>query len=166
MFDPYRLPLPDLGLKCLDCGYPLAHLTEWRCPECGKAIDLDEHVPDGAFPMLIANGREVRASAEVRELFAAYRLPLVELWDTMRNFLGVVTDTRRHDGPGPPIAVPRERYLEAVDLIRRWHMDEELPPPPEPAPIDGPWDCSACGEENPETFEVCWNCETPWDNGA
>ena len=24
-----------------------------------------------------------------------------------------------------------------------------------------PWRCSSCGEQNPATFDVCWNCQKP-----
>ena len=27
------------GMRCLQCGYPLEHLPEHRCPECGRAFD-------------------------------------------------------------------------------------------------------------------------------
>lgn len=162
MFDPHALPMPDLGLRCLDCGYPLAHLSEPRCPECGRAVDLDEHIPAGAFPLLIADGEQVRASRDLHELMSAYRLPVIEQVDPMRGMFGVAGGLMMRKETGPPVAVPRERYFEAVDLIRRWRMNEELPPPPEPVMIDGPWGCPACGEENPETFELCWNCGEPW----
>jgi len=158
MFDPETLPMPDLGLRCLGCGYPLAHLAEHRCPECGRGVDLDEHVPEGAFPPLIADGEQVRASAELSELMSAYGIPVVEEADPMRDMLGVAGGLMSRRESGPPVVVPRARYFEAVDLIRRWRMNEELPPPPEPLAIEGPWACEACGEENPETFELCWNC--------
>ncbi len=36
-------------MHCLDCGYDLRHLTEPRCPECGRPFDPGDestfHVP-------------------------------------------------------------------------------------------------------------------------
>ncbi|MFW5681793.1 MAG: DUF7577 domain-containing protein [Phycisphaeraceae bacterium] len=157
-YDPRSLPLPDLGLRCLDCGYALAHITAWQCPECGREVELEEHIPDGAFPPLIADGEEVRSSGELRQLMEAYRIPIVELRSPMHFVLGPLPPMLTRHDIGPPVAVPRELYFEAVDLIRRWRLDEELPPPPEPLTLTGPWRCEACGEENPETFEICWNC--------
>ena len=83
MFDPDALPMPDLGLRCLGCGYPLAYLTTHVCPECGRAVVMDEHIPDGAFPLLIADGAYVRASADLHELMRAYHIPVVEQLDLL-----------------------------------------------------------------------------------
>ena len=30
----------DTSPRCVHCGYPLAHLTQSRCPECGNPFDL------------------------------------------------------------------------------------------------------------------------------
>lgn len=37
-----RLPVPDFGLGCPNCNYPLAGLPSHRCPECGTAFDVRE----------------------------------------------------------------------------------------------------------------------------
>jgi hypothetical protein len=29
-----------------------------------------------------------------------------------------------------------------------------------------PWVCSSCGEENPPSFDLCWNCQRSKDAGA
>jgi hypothetical protein len=158
-FDP---PLPDYGLRCRLCGYPLAGLNRPRCPECGDAIRLDDYIPEGAFPPLIADGKPVHASPDLDELFAAYHLPTVELNDPIHTvFGGSMVPWSNRSRRGAALAVPRERWLEAVDLIRRWLHHEELPPPPDP-PTQGPdWRCDACGEDNPGHFQVCWNCTRP-----
>ncbi|MEO0588222.1 MAG: hypothetical protein AAF078_11335 [Planctomycetota bacterium] len=153
-------PLPDLGLRCLKCAYPLAGVTRCVCPECGWAFELDDLVPDGAFPQLIADGEMVRASAELEELMAAYQVPLVRMSDPVNDvFGGMFSPWAGQAEPGPGVAVPRDRWLEAVDLIRRWRLNEELSPPPPAFDEDAPeWCCAACGEMNPGHFEVCWNC--------
>jgi hypothetical protein len=38
--DVLQLPIPDWGLSCPRCDYPLKHLTMHRCPECGTQLDL------------------------------------------------------------------------------------------------------------------------------
>ncbi|MEM6755919.1 MAG: hypothetical protein AAF586_02030 [Planctomycetota bacterium] len=155
-------PLPDLGLACRVCGYPLAGVTRLSCPECGDAFALDDYIPEGAFPPLIADGQAVRYSADLAELFAAYHLPIVEMHDPIHMIFGggmVSWSDRTREGAA--VAVARERWLEAVDLIRRWRQDEELPAPPEPVEAGPDWACAACGEENPGHFQVCWNCTAP-----
>ena len=39
-----QLPIPDWGLLCPSCGYPLRGLPGHRCPECGQKIDIQELV--------------------------------------------------------------------------------------------------------------------------
>lgn len=155
-------PLADYGLRCRACGYPLAGVTRAACPECGAAFTLEDYIPEGAFPPLIADGQMVHVTDELAELFDAYHLPIVEMNDPIAQvFGGGVVPWSVKSRRGAAIAVPRERWFEAVDLIRRWRLAEELPPPPD-EPEPGPdWSCGACGEENPGHFQVCWNCTAP-----
>lgn len=161
-FDPNAYPLADFGLSCKQCGYPLANLTEHVCPECGRAFTLEEYIPDGAMPALFADGQQVRATDELLELFASYDIPHVSMPGPSFAMFGGLSLSRQHNHP--PLAVPRERYFEAIDLVRRYKLNEELPPPPEPTPSGPDWRCDACGEENPGSFEVCWNCQAAQDD--
>jgi len=40
--DLEQLPIPDWGLQCPGCGYPLRGLPSHRCPECGLRISIRE----------------------------------------------------------------------------------------------------------------------------
>ncbi|MEM6331783.1 MAG: hypothetical protein AAF823_00380 [Planctomycetota bacterium] len=157
---PLGEPLPDLGLKCQSCAYPLAGVTKRVCPECGWAFELDDLIPEGAFPPLIADGEMVRATDELEELMQAYDVPLVRMQDPLNDVFGNTFIPGVSQGSqGVRVAVPRDRWLEAVDLVRRWRQNEELPLPPDPPDLDAPdWTCPHCGEDNPGHFEVCWNC--------
>ncbi len=42
--DINRLPIPDWGLVCPRCNYPLRGLPEHRCPECGHAFRMEDVV--------------------------------------------------------------------------------------------------------------------------
>lgn len=42
--DLTRLPIPDWGLECPRCRYPLVGLPAHRCPECGTEFDIAEVV--------------------------------------------------------------------------------------------------------------------------
>lgn len=33
-------PIPEVGLKCVQCEFDLTGLVDRRCPECGKDFDL------------------------------------------------------------------------------------------------------------------------------
>jgi len=46
--DIHQLPIPDWGLLCPGCRYPLVGLPSHRCPECGLALRMDEIVPTWA----------------------------------------------------------------------------------------------------------------------
>ena len=158
MFDPDVYPLRDFGLRCRDCGYPLANLTRHQCPECGLTFTLDEYIPEGAMPLLIADGEHVRATAGTVERLRRYHIPFVEQVSRVRSaFAGIDRALSRHTGE--PIMVPRDHYFEAIDLLRRQKLGEPMPDPP-PSEASGPdWTCPHCHEANPAHFELCWNCE-------
>lgn len=156
MFDPDALPVPDFGLKCKRCGYALAGLPEHRCPECGRTFTLDEYLPPGDCPVLIADGQEVRGTKEVIELLWVYQIPFVEVGGPVQQVLGPLWSA---GGRRPPrIGVPRDRYFEAIDLIRRQRCGEPMPEPPAAVMREHDWQCEACDETNPSNFDVCWNC--------
>ncbi|MEM1108913.1 MAG: hypothetical protein AAGH99_09515 [Planctomycetota bacterium] len=165
MFDPDQLPVPDLGLSCPSCGYPVHGLTRHRCPECGAAFRLEDMIPPGDPPPLIVDGEPVRATPEVVELFSLYQVPAMPVQNEFDAALGV------HAGSllGPTrvaLGVPAHSYLEALDLLRRLSHNEPLPDPPTPYAEGHDWSCAACGEDNPSNFGVCWSCEAPRDEAA
>ena len=156
MFDPDALPVPDLGLRCKQCGYPLAGASGHYCPECGEPFTIDEYVPRGDWPALIADGEEVRGTRTVLKLLWTYQIPFVEMHDPLRSAMNHIWPAvGRH---APRIGVPRECYFEAVDLIRRDKLNEPMPEPPERAARSEDWHCAQCREENPANFEICWQC--------
>lgn len=157
VFDPEELPLADFGLACAGCGYPLARLTRMSCPECGRAVDLGEYIPEGAMPTLYSEGQPVRYTEAVAALLKLYAIPHVQMTDQAGLLPGLAVGGSRLAGP---VAVARTHYFEAIDLLRRQKLGEPMPdPPPASGAIKGiDWACPACGEENPGHFEVCWNC--------
>ena len=156
MFDEQQLPVPDLGLVCKGCGYPLGSLLEHRCPECGRSFALADYVPEGLMPPLFAGGEQIKATPEVVELLDRYQIPYQEIRSTLENLghPGISNLSAR------PIGVARDDYLWAIDLLRRLRQDEPMPEPPAPQ-TQTPWNCVACNEENPGNFGVCWNCQQP-----
>jgi hypothetical protein len=155
-FDPEALPVPDLGLRCLACGYNLADLPEHRCPECGSRFTMEEHIPKGDFPVVIFNQKEVLTTPPVLELLKRARIPYVEVLrpgETVWGFGGPTHNKCR-------LGVPRASYFEVIDLLRRQAFDE--PMPEREGEAEGPdWPCPSCGEGNPCNFDLCWNCGKP-----
>ena len=54
------------------------------------------------------------------------------------------------------MAKDEEKYPEALQIISNY---EDLLK--QPAQDDGQsWECEECNKVNPETFEMCWSCQT------
>ena len=63
---------------------------------------------------------------------------------------GLQTDFNQVD-----ILVDEEKYSEAVEIISNYEQILK-----EPAQDGKSWECEGCTQINPETFEICWNCQT------
>ncbi|HUN81568.1 MAG TPA: hypothetical protein VMV81_08690 [Phycisphaerae bacterium] len=161
MLDPEALPIPDFGLRCLNCGYLLAGLPEHRCPECGRLIKIQEHIPPGDWPMVILEGAPVSVTAEVSSMLGIYQIPFMSVRSHSGRGETGIDDVLGLGalGESGKLRVPRLCFFETVDLLRRLRLGEPMPEPP-PAPKDLPdWKCESCGEENPGNFDICWKCE-------
>lgn len=53
-----RPPIPDIGLFCRKCGYPLTGLTEERCPECGIEFSIARMISGGEQSSQGRGGRQ------------------------------------------------------------------------------------------------------------
>ena len=62
---------------------------------------------------------------------------------------GLQTDFNQVD-----IQVDEEKYAEAVEIISNY---EEILK--QPAQDGKSWQCEKCNKVNPDTFEICWNCQ-------
>lgn len=62
------------------------------------------------------------------------------------------------DDAAPEVWIVHERDLErALGIVEDYESDLEEPE----GGAAGTLRCPHCGEENPETFEVCWSCGIP-----
>ena len=166
-FDLETGPLPDLGLKCKTCGYPLAGLHKCQCPECGRLFTLEEYIPPGPTPRLYADGKPVRATQEVVELLGRYDIPWQPLNEPSDGMFGGIPLTKGQTTPA--IGVSQSDYFFTVDLIRRQKQGEPLPPEPDDVTRLRPtvtWTCTSCGEENPGHFDICWSCQQPTEDAC
>jgi hypothetical protein len=152
-FDIDAIPTPDLGLRCMECSYPLGGLMERRCPSCGQVFEYESFVPKGDFPALIADGKEVLLTPEVSDALRRAQIPFVEVLGTAAHLYGTFSAMHNNTRVG----VPRSQYFEAVDAVKRL-KDGVSNLPPHDARSE--WVCPQCQEENPGTFEICWQCES------
>ena len=53
------------------------------------------------------------------------------------------------------LLVNEEKYAEALEVISNY---EDLLK--QPAQGEQDWECEECNKVNPETFEMCWSCQT------
>ena len=53
------------------------------------------------------------------------------------------------------ILVNEEKYTEALEIISDYEQILKLP-----AKDGENWECKECNKINPETFEICWSCQT------
>ncbi len=160
---PTDRPLPDFGLVCLNCRYRLAGLTRPRCPECGRAIELEEYVPKGDFPTLIFAGREVRLTPQLEARFRKARIHYTTKLghtDAMYGLerMPIFKNSKR-------VGVLRSEYFAALELVLEEHLnptelaEEDRTSDTSATDSDAPdWTCEHCDESNPATFDVCWNC--------
>jgi len=144
---PATRPVPDLGLTCRNCDYPLRGLAADRCPQCGEAFDLAAFIP--AEPWVeVAPGR---SSTELSLIFMRLRAagipcarldpndPLESLFGSRGQAFGRASLRVRHD-----------YYLDALHVLRTG-----------PDPDAEPWTCPKCHETVPGNFEICWKCQSP-----
>lgn len=153
-FDPHALPIPNLGLRCLGCGYILNGLPSHRCPECNREVVLDEYVPPGDFPIVILNGKEVILNDQVKEIMRRAGILFMANLPPPEAIFGVGQTSALTQR----LAVERSRYLESIHWLRHFNETGEMPLDSRPTGTD--WTCSQCGEENPASFELCWNCSS------
>ncbi len=155
LVDPYALPMPDLGLLCRSCDYNLNGVGEHRCPECGRPFSPDDYLPEGAFPPLYVDGEPVRPDDELIALLRTHGIVVGSQMNAFDEAFGFKFGVTQQ----PAVTVPRDDFWAAVDLVVRHRRDLPLPPPPQADEPKADWVCKGCGEENPGTFDVCWQCE-------
>jgi|ERR1043166_3094894 hypothetical protein len=160
MVDPEFLPIPDLGLRCLSCGYLLAGLPSHVCPECGRKIKIEEHIPPGDWPLVFLDGSVVKVTPAVSSLMKTYQIPHMPIIPSSGSEeIGAAFGQGHASNLSSELRVPRHCFFDAIDLLRRQMLGEPMPEPPELIPAQHDWNCGKCGEENPATFDVCWNCQ-------
>lgn len=149
-----ELPVPDLGLSCPDCDALLDGAPTHECPTCGRAFDMEEFCPSGRWVMAFSSPDSVKMTC-AEMVLRQHLVPILYGDDELRKTFGALGSTRF----GPRIEVPRAFYFEARLILRRETARAEAIHANGLAEQEV--DCPKCGEGNPTTFEVCWNCAEP-----
>ncbi|MEW6251385.1 MAG: hypothetical protein AB1716_12115 [Planctomycetota bacterium] len=147
------LPIPDWGLVCLECRYPLRGLPTHRCPECGTRFDLETLRAAGEWFTLDAGMCPDLPFTHVLGLLQSEYVPHIP---QPGRSVGQVYGLQPQDMPITRVKVATEFYYEVLWLIRG--LREQLAA--SRAAARKTWRCAHCGEKNPGSFEVCWSCET------
>jgi hypothetical protein len=98
----------------------------------------------------------------VKEIYSHENLARVEIFRVLLEDAGIPALVRNENDvlsaiPGPMFRpalciMNDEDEPRAVEILKK-HLDSALPP------ATGDWTCAKCGENVPETFDVCWKCE-------
>ena len=92
----------------------------------------------------------------MKELFASMDLSRIGLYHSTLQHAGIASFIQNGTVLSPVVRptlciVDDERYEEAVELLKPYQESSKI------ASLD--WICTKCGESNPGSFDVCWNCE-------
>lgn len=138
-------PLPDFGWQCRSCEKPLAGAAGEQCPHCAEAFARESFVPQGAWVTLQETHTHGLATEHVARLLGREFIPYQRESDlrAIDIYMG---------GSRTKILVPREFFFDATHALaaeaKRVAALGEAPK----------WNCAACGDANPATFEICWKC--------
>lgn len=142
-------PLADFGLQCGSCGAALAGAEGTQCPHCGESFDVTALLPHRKWFLL---DRELAGDVPVAGLqvvLANEHVPHVPVDEKTASEIwsGPSLTTQR-------LRVPTEFFFDVLYLIERVRREMETIRATNPSD----WNCSACREDNPGNFDVCWNC--------
>lgn len=151
-FTGHELPLPDFGLLCHACRYPLAGAARRACPDCGAPFDPESIRPRRTWFIVDQSLCGDVSLAGLEPLLATECVPHMRAHGKLlAEIYGVANIV------GSRLLVPAEFYFELLWLLRRSVKEiEQVRQHP-----GSPWTCPNCGEEVPHHFNVCWNCEQP-----
>jgi len=145
-----ELPVPDFGLRCGGCHGPLAGATSPACPHCRRPFDLPGLRPPGAWFVLDRTIAGPLPMAGVISLLASEAVPYLPAQEKSlaEIYAGQNILVER-------VRLPSEFFFDVLWLLRRARVELAYQ-----RAVGGryDWRCPQCREENPGSFDVCWNC--------
>ena len=104
------------------------------------------------------NYKQIYVAANATEAYLIQGLLELESIETSLSGegLSIATGGLPTDVIQVELLVDEEKYAEALEVISNY---EDLLK--QPAQDDGQsWECEECNKVNPETFKMCWSCQT------
>jgi hypothetical protein len=153
-----ELPFPDFGLVCRRCQAPLAGAASRACPACGEPFDPHALRPAKPWVSLQPSDYAGLAPPILEMLLLDEQIPHMvhEGKTAVDHYTGSNPVGTR--STGVRILIAGDFYFEVLELLARTRRDMRQA---RAAPDDLGWTCTACGEESPAHFEICWKCEAP-----
>ena len=103
------------------------------------------------------NYKQIYVAANATEAYLIQGLLELESIETSLSGegLSIATGGLPTDVIQVELLVDEEKYAEALEVILNY---EDLLK--QPAQDGQSWECEECNKVNPETFEMCWSCQT------
>ncbi len=135
-------------LECPRCKHSLTGIPDSCCPECGLLVDYE--------PVKVFTAYDQSLVWVAAMLMDEHQISNMVNVGSFQVFGGVFEKRKQM----PCVEVPFKFFHEAVDLLERKFGKRHFKAGEQPKrPDDTPdWLCPNCREENPGSFEVCWNC--------
>jgi predicted amidophosphoribosyltransferase len=160
-FSGFELPVPDFGLVCAGCKYPLQGLSRHVCPECGREFNPEKVLGEEPTLQVCLIHSEVEHAAAVSVLELRGIPNMLESPDPIAQTFSMSLGRKRQVGR---LMVPREFYFDAIFWLRNSansacdERDGCEKDSLSEAEETEDWHCSQCDESVPAEFTMCWNC--------
>jgi DNA-directed RNA polymerase subunit M/transcription elongation factor TFIIS len=133
--------LLHLGVKEIDRGVCIV----WRCPRCEALRDYHLIQSRGNISLLGLEFTKPAIMMDLRCPTCAYEIRVAPAEESMLLRVAEITRSLKVG------ALSQPQYQEQIRSLPA-HFVKAL------RALNETWKCSGCGEENPVTFDSCWNC--------
>lgn len=147
VFDGSESPLPDFGLMCALCEKPLVGSRNQQCIHCDNKLRMElQDIPPDRWICLSPRFTAGMDDTLVEMIFQHDYIPY--LLESGKQFSEAFLGAR---------PIPRRAYIDRdfiFDALYAIHREYNR------LVAHGryEWNCKQCNEENPHTFETCWQC--------
>ena len=146
-----EFPVLDFGLTCSQCAGSLTGAAQHVCPTCGLDFDPLLLAPPWKWFQIDHHNSAGLPQHIVVDLLTDAHVPYVLSHERgIADVLGGMAAQR--------LRAASEFYFDFLFLITQ---EAKRLAQRRSAAQSHTWKCTHCGEENPGSFDVCWNCQKP-----